>query len=155
MKENKTEGAKKREGKRFYSISKKEEKKTTSIEIRRYSLLLQVAKDAVEGAVLLLREFVVAARLDDRVVVNHVNHVSVLDGCHVVRHRERGSPNRDGRDCTLNLCRRLSVQCGRGFIKNQDFRIADDGPRNSNSLLLPAGERGAAFQDQGVVPAGM
>ena len=38
----------------------------------------------------------------------------------------------------LNAC--LPIQCGKGFIKEQDIRFPGYGPDQGNSLFLPAGQ---------------
>ncbi len=46
---------------------------------------------------------------------------------------------------------RFRVKAGRGFVKNQDARIGQNGARNRNALLLTAGEFDAAFANDRVV----
>src|SRR6266852_3828721 len=43
------------------------------------------------------------------------------------------------------------VKARRGFVKNQNGCIANDGSRNRDTLSLPAGERCSTFANDGVV----
>src|ERR1700676_2656760 len=49
---------------------------------------------------------------------------------------------------------RSGIQTRRGLVEDQDRSIANDGPRNGDTLTLPAGQRYAALAEHGVVPFG-
>src|SRR5688572_26392133 len=41
--------------------------------------------------------------------------------------------------------RHLRIECGSGLVENEDFRPCGDSPRQTDALLLPAGELGGKF----------
>ena len=111
--------------------------------------LVQVREEAAT-----VQEFIAAAHLLDSALVNHNYSVCVED---------RGQPmgNDDGGPslpcvfeggADLLLCE--GVECGGGFIEQEEPGALEESTGDGEALAFSAGERQAAFADDGAVVAG-
>src|SRR6266852_2045803 len=95
-----------------------------------------------------------AAERQELVVLALLREAAVLENDDLVRVADRAQPVSDGDDgATLHQAVEglqdellgLGIQRGGRLVENEDRRIADDGARDLDALLLAAGERHAFF----------
>lgn len=80
--------------------------------------------------------------LNNDAPVQHEDDVRPLDRAQPVRHRDGRPPPRGRLQCLLDDLLRLAVQRGRGLVEEEDARVAEEGARQGDALLLAAGEEG-------------
>src|SRR5690606_32901767 len=86
--------------------------------------------------------------------VEHHDLVGAPDGGQPVGDGERGAVGRQRVDGLLHGGLGAGVQGAGGLVEDQHGRVAQDGARDRQTLLLTAGEPVAAFTDDRVVPVG-
>src|SRR4029077_6180409 len=85
------------------------------------------------------------AGLDDQ------NLIGAPDGGETVSDDEGGAAAHQVAQPLLNERLGLGIEAGGGFVENEDAWIGENGARDGNPLLLPAGKTYAAFPNDGVV----
>ena len=81
----------------------------------------------------------------DAPFVEHHNPVGAFNRGQTVRHHQQGAPLGQTLNSQLHRAFRFRVQRRGGFIQQQHFGIAQNGPRNRNALLLAPRQHDAAF----------
>ena len=75
----------------------------------------------------LVEQLVMRALLDDATVLKHVDAVGIADGAETVGDDEAGAVRHEVLQRLLNLAFGFGVHAGGGFIKEEDWRIAQQG----------------------------
>ena len=79
------------------------------------------------------------------------DEISPADLRQAMRDDEGRSSARGVGDGALDLIFGGRVNCGGGIIQDQNARVGQEGACQRNALALSAGERDAAFTDDGIV----
>ena len=90
------------------------------------------------------------AALGNHAVGNGHDAVGVADGAQAVGNDQGGTAHSQIVKGPLDLGFRHRVQCGGGFVQNQNGRILQENPGNGNALLLTAGQEGSPLAHIGV-----
>src|SRR6476659_3204966 len=122
----------------------------------RQARLLEAVVASDEGGVAAAagQELVVGATLDDLAAVEDEDLVGVADGGEPVGDGHRGAALGEVVERLLHGALGAGVEGAGGLVEEQDGRVAQDGPRDRDALLLAAREPVAALADDGVVPLG-
>lgn len=67
-----------------------------------------------------------------------------------MRDGDGGAALRGGVECVLDDTFRGGIECGGGFIEEEDLWVAEEGAGDCYALALAAGEEGAFGADKGV-----
>lgn len=89
----------------------------------------------------------VRAGLDDAAAVEDVDDVCFLDRAQSVRDGDGGATSGGGVEGGLDDFLGLAVECGRGFVEEQDGGVAEEGAGDGDALFLSAREEGAFGAD--------
>lgn len=89
------------------------------------------------------------ATLRHNAAINHIDDICLLNGAQAMRNRDGSTAPRGGIQRRLDDFFRLGVQRAGGFVEEEDLRVAEEGARDGETLLLPAGEEGG-FAAEGV-----
>lgn len=89
----------------------------------------------------------VAALLHQPPLVEHEDHVAVLDGLDPVRDGHRGDRPELAVDALLHLLLRHSVKGGGALVHQENLRVSDHRPRAGQPLLLASRKLGALWPD--------
>ena len=89
----------------------------------------------------------VRAIFNDLALLNRNNAVSASECGKAVRDEDHGSASADAPHIGLDRGFAFIVQSGRGFVEDQNARVADQGPGDRNPLSLSPGQRSAALSD--------
>jgi hypothetical protein len=81
--------------------------------------------------------------------VNHINHIRLLDRAQPMRHRDRRPPPSRSIQCGLDYLLGFGVEGRGGFVEEEDLGVPEEGARDGDTLLLPAGEEGGFAADLG------
>ena len=98
-----------------------------------------------------LHELGVATETGDAAVVEHEDAVGMLNGARTLRDDDLGRVGQVARQTLADKRVGLGVDGARGVVENEDLRALQQGARNAQTLLLAAGDVGAALFDVGVV----
>ena len=82
-------------------------------------------------------------------LINHIDHIRLLDRTQPMRHRDRGSALRRRIQRRLHDLLALGVQRGGRFVEEEDLWIAQEGAGDGDALFLAAGEEGGFAADGG------
>ena len=92
-----------------------------------------------------------SAGFDDPPVFQHNDPIGILDRAEPVGNGKHRPVLHGFRQRILNLTFRCSIQSTGGFVKDQDGRIAENGPGNRHPLLFTAAEPESFFPDYRIV----
>lgn len=95
------------------------------------------------------QQLIVRAMLDDATLIEDVNHIRLLDRTQTMRDGDRGPTLGRGVESRLYNFLGFRVQSRGGFVEEEDFRVAEEGASNGDTLLLAAGEHAAFAADDG------
>lgn len=87
--------------------------------------------------------------LHDAALIDDVDHIRLLNGTEPMGDCDRGTALRRRVQRDLNYLLRLRVERRCGFVQEENFRVAQEGARDRDPLLLPAREEGAFGADDG------
>src|SRR5947199_4983632 len=100
------------------------------------------------------QQLMVRAALDDQALIEHDDLIGPDDSGETVRDDERRTILRDSIERVLDLFLRVAVERGGRLVEQQDRRRLEDGSRDGDALLLPAGELQAALSHLGLIAPG-
>src|SRR5665647_2492126 len=90
------------------------------------------------------------ANLDDLSLLQHDDAIRSLNGGKTVCNDQRSASLHQSFQGGLNLAFRFAVQCGGGFVEDEDGRVLENGACNCDALALASGKFYAALADQRV-----
>lgn len=85
------------------------------------------------------QQLIMGSDFDDGTVVHHDNTVSGFDGRQSVSNDQGRTPGHECVESILHLRLGAAVQGTRRLIQQQDARVSNQGPGNSEPLPLPTG----------------
>ena len=96
-------------------------------------------------------QLVVGARLDNPSALENYNAIGHANGRQAMRDDEAGAAHEERQESALDERFVGRVECARGFVQNQNARVAQNDPRNRQALALAPRERVPPFADDGLV----
>src|SRR6266849_6219653 len=86
-----------------------------------------------------LEQFLVSTALDNLTAFQHQDLIGTANRGQPVRDHERRAPASQLTQSVLNQGFTFTVQAGSCFIKDQQFGVGENGPRDGDALSLSAG----------------
>src|SRR5262249_44797569 len=87
----------------------------------------------------------------DSAIVENDDAVSHLERVDTMSDQERGAVPGEFSEGAVDQCLTLGVNLAGELVQDENARVAEDGPGQSEPLLLPAGQLGAGLADAALV----
>ena len=95
------------------------------------------------------QQLIMRPMFDDASLIENVNHIRLLNRAQTMGDGDGRPTLRRSVESRLHDLLRFRVERRRGFVEEEDFRVAEKGAGDGDALLLAAGEHAAFAADDG------